>query len=165
MDPTVGETREIALSGKLSDSAEGYERMLMYFADDEVEAGERYLLFRRKLIAYFEGRRISPAEDFADEVLDRVAKKIAAGEDIEDINRYIYGIARFVRLESYRRRANEPLDEINAAGDGSRGRTPEALRVTPDELADDEESPMRRCLGKCMENLSADNRDLLLEYY
>ena len=112
MDPTVGETREIALSGKLSDSAEGYERMLMYFADDEVEAGERYLLVRRKLIAYFEGRRISPAEDFADDVLERVAQKIVAGVQIEDINRYIYGIARFVRLESYRRRANEPLHRV-----------------------------------------------------
>jgi len=134
--------------------------MLRLLADDERLAAERFMLVRAKLVTYFEGRRISPAEDFADEVLHRTAQKIAAGEKVEDINRYIYGIARFVRLESHRRRATESIDEITSAGDGL---TPASLRV--ETRADGSGSRMENCLSECLGKLPPDNKQVLLNYY
>jgi DNA-directed RNA polymerase specialized sigma24 family protein len=139
--------------------------MLRLLADDERLAAERFMLVRAKLVTYFEGRRISPAEDFADEVLHRTAQKIASGEKVEDINRYIYGIARFVRLESHRRRETESIDEITSAGDGFRRQTPEGLRVEASGLAENSGSQMENCLSECLSKLPAENKQLLLSYY
>ena len=162
MDPAVSETAEMTAG---NDPSIGYDEMLRLLADDERAAVERFMVVRAKLIAYFEGRRISPAEDFADEVLHRTAQKIASGEKVEDINRYIYGIARFVRLESHRRRETESLDEITSFGDQFRQRMPEALRVTPIDPSDGGGSRLESCLSGCLGKLPADNRDLLLGYY
>jgi DNA-directed RNA polymerase specialized sigma24 family protein len=148
-----------------NDPSAGYNEMLRLLADDERLAAERFMLVRAKLITYFEGRRISPAEDFADEVLHRTAQKIASGEKVEDINRYIYGIARFVRLESHRRRETESLDEIINPVDGFRGQIPEALRIGPSNLAESAGSRMENCLSECLGKLPADNKQLLLNYY
>lgn len=146
-------------------AAAGYDEMLRLLADDERLAAERFMLVRAKLVTYFEGRRISPAEDFADEVLHRTAQKIASGEKIEDINRYIYGIARFVRLESHRRRETESLDEITSLGDGFRRQMPETLRVAASNPEETGGSRMENCLSECLGKLPAGNRRLLLSYY
>jgi DNA-directed RNA polymerase specialized sigma24 family protein len=148
-----------------NDPSAGYDEMLRLLADDERLAAERFMLVRAKLILYFEGRRISPAEDFADEVLHRTAQKIASGEKVEDINRYIYGIARFVRLESHRRRKTESLDEITSSSDGFRQQMPEALKVAPNTPAESGGSRMENCLSECLGKLPKDNKELLLSYY
>lgn len=142
-----------------------YEQMLGLLADDEHLAAERYLLVRSKLVAYFEGRRISLAEDFADEVLHRTAQKISTGEQIDDIDRYVYGIARFVRLEWYRRRQSESLDDVVGSVGNPDIRTPEALRVMPAQLENEAGDALRICLRECLAKLSAENKGLLLDYY
>jgi hypothetical protein len=139
--------------------------MLRLLADDERLAAERFMLVRAKLVTYFEGRRISPAEDFADEVLHRTAQKIASGEKVEDINRYIYGVARFVRLESHRRLNTESLDEITSSSDGFRRQMPEALRVVAANPAEASDSRMENCLSECLGKLPGDSKGLLLGYY
>ena len=55
---------------------------------------------RKKLVMYFAGRKMSPAEDYADEVILRALTKISEGEEVEDINKYVFGIARFVRMRN-----------------------------------------------------------------
>jgi DNA-directed RNA polymerase specialized sigma24 family protein len=143
--------------------ASGYEQMLRLLSDDAKLADERYMLLRSKLVMYFEGRRLSPADDLADEVLHRVAKKIAAGEEVEDINRYVYGIARFVRLEAHRRPDGASLDDV--AGDGMMRQMPVQLTVGPEVGRDDAADAMRVCVRKCLQKLDGDKRQLLLEYY
>ena len=123
------------------------------------------MLVRAKLVAYFEGRRLSPSEDLTDEVLFRAAQKIGAGEQVEDINRYVYGIARYVRLESFRRRNTESVDGFASNTDTSYRRTPEQLKVMPVVYGDEPSSLAHRCLRTCMADLSTENRDLILNYY
>jgi len=123
------------------------------------------MLVRAKLVAYFEGRRLSPAEDLADEVLSRAAQKIGAGERVDDISRYVYGIARFVRLETFRRRDTESVDGFDPTADRPFQRTPEQLKVMPVIYGDDPSSLEHRCLRTCLANLPRENRDLILNYY
>jgi DNA-directed RNA polymerase specialized sigma24 family protein len=137
-----------------------YEMLLRYLDEnDEQSAARRYLVLRSKLNLYFEGRRISPAEDFADEVLHRVAAKIGAGEKIDDINRYVFGIARFVCLEHYRKPQTEAIENETD------GMTPAALRVEPDVGLEDGAGVRHRCLRSCMAELSDEKRKLLIAYY
>lgn len=137
-----------------------YEMLLRYLDEnDEQSAARRYLLLRSKLTLYFEGRRISPAEDFADEVLHRTAAKIGAGEKIDDVNRYVFGIARFVCLEHYRKPQTEPIESETD------GMTPAALRVEPNIGFEDGASVRHRCLRSCMAELSDEKRKLLIDYY
>jgi DNA-directed RNA polymerase specialized sigma24 family protein len=137
-----------------------YEMLLRYLDEnDEQSAARRYLLLRSKILLYFEGRKISPAEDFADEVLHRVAAKIAAGEKIDDINRYAFGIARFVCLEHYRKPQTEAIENETD------GKTPAALIVEPNVNSEDGLKIRHRCLRSCMAELSNEKRKLLIDYY
>lgn len=140
-----------------------YEMLLRYLDEnDEQSAARRYLLLRSKLNLYFEGRKISPAEDFADEVLHRVAAKIGGGEKIDDINRYVFGIARFVCLEHYRK---PQIETIESDGGDFQTRTPAALIVEPNVNFEDGASVRHRCLRSCMAELSDEKRKLLINYY
>jgi DNA-directed RNA polymerase specialized sigma24 family protein len=123
------------------------------------------MIARAKLVVYFEGRRLSPSEDLADEVLFRTARKIGDGERVDDINRYIYGIARFVRLETFRRRETESVDGFDLITDRPFQRTPEQLKVMPVIYGDHPSSLEHRCLRTCLAGLPKENRDLILNYY
>jgi hypothetical protein len=101
----------------------------------------------------------------ADEVLFRAAQKVAVGEQVDDINRYVYGIARFVRLESFRRPKSDSIDDMGAgSGDRQRG-VPDPLRVAPVVFDDETDGAAYRCLRLCVSSLSQDNRNLILSYY
>ena len=145
-----------------SSASSGYEELLRSLAADEHVAGKRYLALRSKLVLYFEGRRLSPADDLADEVLHRTAQKLADGEKIDDLNRYVYGIARFVRLETYRKRESESLDE--AVADGTH-KVSDKLKVDPIDSGDDDSPLTERCLSECLSKLANESKDLLLSYY
>lgn len=147
------------------DRTEGYRLLLRLLSADETEAAAQYMLLRAKLVTYFEGRRLSPADDLADEVLFRAAQKIGDGEQVEDINRYVYGIARFVRLETFRRRDTEYVDGFEPNADSPFRRTPDQLKVMPVIYGDDPSSLGHRCLRMCLANLPRENRDLIVDYY
>jgi DNA-directed RNA polymerase specialized sigma24 family protein len=147
---------------------DGYRELLDLLGDEPTSAG-RYMLLRSKLVAYFEGRRISPSEDFADEVLHRVAAKISAGEKIQDINRYVFGVARFVRLESYRTSPEISLTD-NTSSEKDEGISGSRhLGVVPPTIGSEEneesEDVLRQCMTECLEKLSDDHRHLILRYY
>jgi DNA-directed RNA polymerase specialized sigma24 family protein len=145
-----------------------YQELLTLLGDSEDEAGHAYQLLRAKLVTYFEGRKITPAEDYADEVFHRIADRITGGEKIEDVNRYAFGIARFVRLESYRAQIHQPIENDDPESRRDDGPIHSALTVEPkiDLLdADSHESLMRECLRLCLADLDLDKRELLLTYY
>lgn len=148
---------------------DGYRDLLQLLGADDVTSADRYLLLRSKLAAYFEGRRISPAEDYADEVLHRVAAKLASGEKILDINRYVYGIARYVRLESYRAPEMVALDDEQMSGDDPRvaGALSHTAPTPGTHDHGDRDAPgvLQRCVNECLEALSTDHQNLILAYY
>lgn len=150
-------------------AAGSYQALFALLGDNEDKANHAYQLLRSKLVVYFECRKTTPAEDYADEVLHRIAERIAGGENVEDINRYAFGIARFVQLESYRRRVHDPIEnEDPDSGGREDGPIQSALRVKPKiELLeiDSHDNLLRECLRLCLAELDLEKRELLLAYY
>src|SRR4029434_9564294 len=75
---------------------------------------DRYLEIRRNLVRLFEWRGCSTPDEYADEAINRCARKIAAGEQIRDLPTYCMGIARMLLREMTRERAREarPLHDV-----------------------------------------------------
>jgi len=135
---------------------EAFDGMLAALdSQDREAAGEKYLRIRRNLVRFFEGRGFYDAETHADEVFNRTAKKLSEGE-IQDVGQYVYGVARMLVLEIYKRREKESrlADELPDS---------EFPQAAADERAETEQK--LGCLNKCLQELSADNRSIIVGYY
>src|SRR5262245_38838869 len=119
---------------------EAFDRLLAALGANREAAGEKYLLIRRNLVRFFEGRGFYDAETHTDEVLNRVAKKLTESE-IEDVSQYVYGVARLLILELYKERekANRAVNELP---------TESFPQAEADEKAESEQK--LRCLNKCL---------------
>jgi DNA-directed RNA polymerase specialized sigma24 family protein len=132
----------------------GFDGLLALLGPDRDRGAETYLEIRRNLVRLFEWRGCSTPDEYADETINRCARKIAEGEQIRDLPTYCIGVARMLLREMTRERAKEPrpLDEV-----------PEPR--TPSEEADDDGQRRVACLKRCLGELSLGNRDLILGYY
>lgn len=132
---------------------EAFDKLLVAFDVDRETAGRKYLEIRNNLTRFFEWRGCSFPEDHADETINRMAKRVFEGEAILNHSGYAMGVARLLLLEinKGRQREQSALAEIGAAPDV----------YVPE---DDDESRLT-CLRSCLETLSADNRELILQYY
>src|SRR5437016_12714077 len=83
---------------------EAFELLLDSLDANRERAGAKYENLRRKLIEFFEARGSYSPADHADETINRVARRIAEGEDIESLERYSYGVARLLLKETLRSR-------------------------------------------------------------
>jgi DNA-directed RNA polymerase specialized sigma24 family protein len=139
---------------KWSLTREAFDGLLASLGPDRDVAAEHYLEIRRNLVRLFEWRGCSTPEEYADETLNRCARKIIEGEEIRDLSMYSIGVARMLLRELNRERASEarPLDQV---------REPHVL---PSEPEDDPEDRLD-CLRRCLAQFSARNRDLILSYY
>ncbi|HEY7388338.1 MAG TPA: hypothetical protein VH640_07500 [Bryobacteraceae bacterium] len=139
---------------KWSLTQEAFDSLLASLGADCDIAADRYLEIRRNLVRLFEWRGCLTPEEYADETLNRCARKIGDGEEIRDLSTYAVGVARMLLREVGRERAREalPLDQA-----------PEP-RVLPTEAEADLEA-REECLRRCLGQISAENRDLILSYY
>ena len=132
---------------------DAFDRLLIALGGDRDSGSEKYLEIRTSLTRFFEWRGCSFPEDHADETFNRIAKKIDEGEEILNPAGYAMGVARLLLLEimKSRQREQSALNEIGTATD---------VYVAADDGDDRLE-----CLQKCLRTLSADNRELILQYY
>jgi RNA polymerase sigma factor (sigma-70 family) len=137
-------------------TAESFARLLACLDSDRDTAGEKYEALRRTLIRFFEWRGAPFPEDHTDDALNRVARKLHEGVEIRNVRGYCYEVARLVWLEALKDpdSKREPLeaDQHNTT-----------VIANVDEAAERETRMI--CLDQCLENLPADGRKLLLEYY
>jgi DNA-directed RNA polymerase specialized sigma24 family protein len=127
-------------------------RQLLAWLDGGTESnGERYLEMRRRLVGYFRRKDSLSPDDLADDVLNRVARRLEEAGTISEgpPERYCYIVAKFVFLESLRNPDRLRTDLV-----------PEALAAPP--KVDDER--LER-LDRCLEQLTAADRHLILDYY
>ena len=91
----------------------------------------------------------SDAEDLADETINRVTKKLPEIRDtyVGEPARYFHGVARFIIREMSRRK-EVAVDEVPW------------FSVEPDVHSDEYD-----CLVKCLRFLTAEKRELILDYY
>jgi len=124
---------------------------------------------RDPLVMYFTGRRLFPAEDLADEVIFRIITKIHEGEEIENLRKYAFGVARLLMLEYFKDPKNKGVSIDGAGGidsgrdgDDAPARVPEPLIERPEF---DDETVYQTCLGSCLDKLKPAKRSMLLDYY
>ena len=140
-------------------STQDFQRFLDTLDTDRRQAAEKYLSLRERLENFFEWRDCENAEELTDTVFDRVAKKIAEGEKIQNAEAYSVSVAKFVLMENRRvRLRNAELDENSREISSNPHR-----RFSNSE--DEGKSKQFRCLEKCLEEFPADDRKLLIEYF
>jgi DNA-directed RNA polymerase specialized sigma24 family protein len=139
---------------KWSLTQEAFDGLLASLSPNRDSAAERYLEIRRNLVRLFEWRGCPTPEEYADESINRCAKKINDGEEIRDVSTYCIGIARMLVLEMGRDRGKDarPLDQV-----------PEP-QVAPADPENESEQGVE-CLRQCLAQLAPENRDLILSYY
>lgn len=130
---------------------------LLKWLDSGVDSGGfHYLEIRRRLILYFDRKNCTCSDELADETLNRVARRLEEeGEIQSDMPvRYCYIVARFVFLESLRKRN---LQEVVVD---------DRLHSTFEFNEDKKETQQRaECLERCMNKLTHAERELIIAYY
>jgi DNA-directed RNA polymerase specialized sigma24 family protein len=145
--------RDVAARQKWTLTQEAFDRLLVALGGDRDSAAQKYLEIRSNLVRFFEWRGCSFPEDHADETINRIAKRVAEGEEILNYSGYAVGVARLLLLEINKGRQREQLAlaEIGQASEVY-------------EEHDDGEHRLV-CLRSCLETLTTDNRALILQYY
>jgi DNA-directed RNA polymerase specialized sigma24 family protein len=133
---------------------EAFDKLLLAFGDDRDSGGKKYLEIRSNLTRFFEWRGCPFPEDHADETINRIAKRVAEGEQILNPSGYAMGVARLLLLEILKGRQREQVAITE-------------LTNTSTEVADDPDDGEERigCLRHCLSGLTTENRQLITEYY
>jgi RNA polymerase sigma factor (sigma-70 family) len=139
---------------KWSLTKEAFDKLLNAFSSDRNEAAAKYEHYRRKLLRFFEWRGIEPADEYADETYNRVARRIDEGQKIDNLISYLYAVARLVFMEALKNRQRAPV-ALDDAPQSMRQRAPE--QVEPDARV--------LCLDRCLDALPPENRTLIIDYY
>ena len=136
---------------------EHLSRLLAKLDPDPERAGMTYEELRRRLILFFRLKRPHEAEDLADEVLDRVARRLSEGVEMERIEFYSLGVARFVLRERDTATQREERLHYDVAY------MQQAQLPDPQEelQAEANVAALRRCLGQ----LGQVERSMMLSYY
>ncbi|HEU0179574.1 MAG TPA: hypothetical protein VFV58_35525 [Blastocatellia bacterium] len=134
---------------------EAFTKLLAELDSDPETAGRKYEELRRKLIKFFEWRGALFQEELADETLNRLARKIVEGEEIEkNVVALSLGIARFVFLETLKRPDNRRAEMKELA-----------TVAAPPERWEEDDDLWVVCLRDCLRGVSDENRELIIEYY
>ena len=134
---------------------ETFARLLDCFDADRERAGEKYQHLRETLIRFFEWRGAPFPEEHADETFDRVSRKLGNHLEIANIRGYCYEVARLVWLEALKK-PDRRFISLDAAG--------APVPVQPEPLTLDADSRLT-CLEACLQALSPERRELILQYY
>src|SRR5262245_12779319 len=142
MDSVSSPEKERELTSK------AFTKLLAELSADPEVAGANYEELRRRLIKFFEWRGAFFSEDLADETLNRTARKIDEGEEIEkNVIALALGIANFVFLEA----TKHP--------DSKRATMEELIPIAAPPENRGEDADLREiCLRECLRALSKENR-------
>ncbi|MBL8215524.1 MAG: sigma-70 family RNA polymerase sigma factor [Bryobacterales bacterium] len=133
-----------------------FQLLLGTLSDDPGEAGALYESLRQRLLRYFGWERSLHPEELADDVLDRIARKLQDGETIRDLPSYAIGVARLVASEERTRNARRNVLLAEAA------RTHPSRDLAHPANSGEEPDP---CFARCLGELPPESRHLLERYY
>jgi DNA-directed RNA polymerase specialized sigma24 family protein len=156
----VGPNQDWALNEK------AFDKFLNWLDEGMNSDGQRYLEVRRRLELYFDRKNcVAPAE-LADETLNRVAKKLEENGEITDVAplQYCYIVAKFVFLEALRADKRSPFYRPLTATNTS-NLSGQSATLSDAGTGSDNKEKVADCLQSCLENLSAADRELIVEYY
>ena len=127
---------------------EAFDQLLAWLDPNRDQAGKKYEEIRLRLIKIFTCRGCTEPEALADETINRVTNKVQAIADdyTGDPALYFYGVAHKVHLEYLRKK-------------------PAPAPAPPPMEHEVEAEPEYDCLEHCIERLTRDHRELVLQYY
>lgn len=132
----------------MDNEKESFDALLEWLDPDREKAAQRYEIIRAGLIRMFVSKGLSDAEHYADVTIDRVIKRLSEirATYVGDPAKYFHGVARNVIREA--RRTREVVTEV---------------LPTPVPVVDRSETS--ECLAKCLQLLSQDKQELILDYH
>jgi DNA-directed RNA polymerase specialized sigma24 family protein len=138
---------------KWSLTREAFDGLLAAMDPDRDRAGQIYQEIRDHLIRMFVWRGCSQPEEYADETINRIARKLAAGEQFSDLPTYFFGVGRMLLKEFHKEQERErrALQEL-----------PHAINPADDSA----ELELRTsCLEECLSKQPDSARETILAYY
>jgi len=126
---------------------QAFDALLERLDPDRERAGALFEVLRHKLLQFFSYEGCTLPDHWADETLDRVAKRLSEGSPVEEINIFTRGVARMI------------LHEARLAE--TRTRNVRELPVSPSDANERDAA----CLDGCIAELPSGSRELVEEYY
>jgi DNA-directed RNA polymerase specialized sigma24 family protein len=143
------------MTGNIAARADGaFGALLARLSADGGDA-QAYEALRRRLIQFFRLHVPAEADELADVVLDRLARRIHEGVEVASVPSYALGIARMVLHEARTKAARRHIAEADPT-------------LVPDEGAADEARDLEHVLAAlraCLDAAGTIARDLILTYY
>jgi DNA-directed RNA polymerase specialized sigma24 family protein len=128
--------------------------LLAAFSPDADQAAVQYEALRSRLIRFFEWRNVPLADDRADEVLNRVARRIDEGQQVNNVAAYGYRVAYLVSLEARKEPELVDIDQESVQSP-----------AIDSQFEDPEPDQRQRCFDRCLEGMPLRNRTIILSYY
>ncbi len=129
---------------------EAFERLLLRLNPNRDIAAKEFEAQRRYLIQLFQYAGASDPDHLADVTFDRAAKRLAEGEQVEDLHAWLRGAARLVFQEERTRLSRQ----INALRSSS-----------PQDREHLETEAKHEILNDCLNRLGVQDRQLIERYY
>jgi DNA-directed RNA polymerase specialized sigma24 family protein len=129
--------------------AASFDALLAALDPDRASASAEYERIRRRLIRFFSIHQTRSPEDLADTAFNRIARRIAGGEQIRNARQYLSGIARILLLEDGEKRRREEY----------------VLRMAVNASDSHPDQELPEALEACLAMLPPGARDLLARYY
>jgi DNA-directed RNA polymerase specialized sigma24 family protein len=132
---------------------EQFDRLLDWLDADREIAGRKYGLIQLRLVRFFASRGCTDSENLADQTINIVASKVEKLIDYQGEQAlYFHGVAKYVYLQEVRERQRLPPPP------------PPPSPPPPDSDPDPDPDVVDTCLERCLEELTADERQLVLRY-
>jgi RNA polymerase sigma factor (sigma-70 family) len=135
---------------------ESFEEILAWLNPDREIAATMYVQLRHDLARIFAFRGCTDPEGLTDEVFDRVARKVHEVQPtyVGDPRLYFRAVANNLVKENLKRpKSQVSLEEL------------ELQEPTITESDEDDAEDIEECLHSCLQKLSAQNRQLIVDYY
>ncbi len=147
-------------------TASAFNRMLEQLDPDRECAGERYEFIRQKLTKFFQWRGCPAPEDYTDRTIDRVARRLEEGAEVEGRDPYLFfhGTAINVLREHWKEAERHGVDALDdLAPSKTPSEDPLELRTQQEERLDHEVK--LECLNECVHSLPSEQIELIQQYH
>jgi len=138
---------------------EEFDGLLGLFSENREEAGVIYEELRNSLVRYFESRDCRDADMLADQTLFRVASKAHTFDPTRHTrpSSFVLGLSSKILLEY----SGNP-DKLRITYDRW---VQSALNIPVEDEESEDEIAEMECLRKCLGEMSAEDRELMIAYY
>jgi DNA-directed RNA polymerase specialized sigma24 family protein len=149
--------KDVLMSTNEASQQSPLDRLLAALDSDRDFAGRQYRDLHTRLTGFFAWQNNVRPEERADEVMDRVMRRLDDGKQIDSVPAFAFGVARLLLFEARKQVEREIAAHTQLL----------VLIGEPVELPQETEgeSAEELCFEDCLALLTPANRELILTYY